>query len=57
MFADSRNLNTETNQNTKCSAVGGDITVSDSCNQRTANNVNNGVQRIGECQEIQQVPY
>ena len=39
VFADSRILKQETKQNANCDTVGGDSTVSDSCNQRSANNV------------------
>ena len=39
----STNLNTETNQNTKCSTAGGDSTISESCNQQSTNNANTGV--------------
>ena len=42
-YADSRILKQDTKQNTNCDTVGANSTVSDSCNQRSANNVNNGI--------------
>lgn len=45
IFADSRILRQDTKQNANCDTVGADSTVSESCNQRAANNVNNGVPR------------
>jgi hypothetical protein len=42
VFADSRLLKQDTNQNASCDTVGASSPVSDSCNQRAANNVNNG---------------
>jgi hypothetical protein len=43
VFADSRPLNQDTKQVANCDTVGAASPVSDSCNQRAANNVNNGV--------------
>jgi hypothetical protein len=40
IFADSRNLNDETDQNTECSVVGGSGSASNACNQEATNNVN-----------------
>ena len=45
VFADSRILKQDTNQNANCDTVGADSSVPDSCNQAAANNVNNGVPR------------
>ena len=45
VFADSRILKQDTNQNANCDTVGADSSVSDSCNQAAANNVSNGVPR------------
>ena len=43
VFADSRFLGQSTKQTANCDTVGADSPVSDSCNQRAANNINNGV--------------
>ncbi len=43
VFADSRILKQDTKQTANCDTVGADSPVSDSCNQRAANNINNGV--------------
>src|SRR5262249_18024934 len=45
VFADSRILKQDTKQNANCDTVGADSQVSDSCNQRAANNVNKSVPR------------
>ena len=45
IFADSKILKQDTKQNGNCDTVGADSTVSDSCNQRAANNVSNGIPR------------
>jgi hypothetical protein len=45
VFADSRLIKQDINQNANCETVGANSPVSDSCDQRTANNVNNGVPR------------
>jgi hypothetical protein len=45
VFADSRILKQDTKQNANCDTVGTISTGSDSCGQRAANNVNNGVPR------------
>jgi hypothetical protein len=45
VFADSRIFKQDTKQNANCDTVGADSTLSDSCNQRSTNNVNNGVPR------------
>ena len=58
VFADSRILKQDTKQTANCDKVGADSPVSDSYNQRAENNINIGVPRTGERQEIrQQVPY
>ena len=43
VFADSRLLKQDTNQNASCDTVGANSPVLGSCNQNAANNVNNGV--------------
>jgi archaellum component FlaG (FlaF/FlaG flagellin family) len=43
VFADSKLLKQDTNQNASCDTVGADSPVSGSCDQSAANNVNNGV--------------
>ncbi len=45
VFADSRILKQDTKQNANCDTVGTASQISDSCNQRTANNVNKSVPR------------
>lgn len=45
VLADSRILKQDTKQNANCATVGAGSPVSDSCNQKTTNNVNNGVLR------------
>jgi hypothetical protein len=45
VFAGSRIFKQDTKQNAKCDTVGADSQVTDSCNQRSTNNVNNGVPR------------
>jgi len=47
VFADSRLIKQDINQNASCETVGANSPVSNSCNQRAANNVNNGVPRTG----------
>jgi hypothetical protein len=47
VFADSRILKQETKQTANCDTIGAYSTVSDSCNQQSANNVNNGVPKTG----------
>src|SRR5215831_13745729 len=45
IFADSRILKQDTKQNANCDTVGADSSISDSCNQRATNSVNNGILR------------
>lgn len=45
VLADSRLLKQDTNQRASCDTVGANSPVSDSCNQRAANNVNNGISK------------
>ena len=45
VFAESRILKQDTKQTANCDTVGVDSTVSDSCNQRAANNASNGVSK------------
>jgi hypothetical protein len=45
VFADSRLFKQDTKQNANCDTVGADSTLSDSCNQRATNNINNGLPR------------
>jgi hypothetical protein len=47
VFADSRTLRQDTKQAADCDTVGAASPVSDSCNQRSANSVNNGVPTAG----------
>ena len=47
IFADSRTFKLDTKQNASCDTAGSASLISDSCNQRAANNVNNGVPRTG----------
>jgi hypothetical protein len=47
VFAGSRILKQDTKQTANCDTVGADSPVSDSCNQRAENNINNGVTRTG----------
>ena len=47
VFANSRILKQDTKQTANCESVGADSPVSDSCNQRGENNINNGVTRTG----------
>jgi hypothetical protein len=43
IFADSRTFKLDTKQNANCDTAGSASPISDSCNQRAANNVNNGI--------------
>ena len=45
VFADSRLIKQDTKQTTNCDTVGADSPVSNSCNQRAANNASNGVSK------------
>ncbi|HEY6668639.1 MAG TPA: hypothetical protein VI033_05740 [Candidatus Nitrosopolaris sp.] len=54
VFADSRILKQETEQNANCATPGGGDSVSDSCNQRAANNVINGVPRTAVNQKLRE---
>ena len=51
VLADSRLLKQDTNQSASCDTVGANSPVSDSCNQRAANNVNNGVPKTAVTSE------
>jgi hypothetical protein len=55
VFADSRILKQETKQNAICATPGGGDSVSDSCNQRAANNVINGVPRTAVNQKLREL--
>ena len=55
VFADSRILKLETKQNANCVTPGGGDSVSDSCNQRAANNVINGVPRTAVNQKLREL--
>lgn len=55
VFADSRILKLETKQNANCGTPGGGDSVSDSCNQRAANNVINGVPRTAVNQKLREL--
>jgi hypothetical protein len=51
VFADSRLLKQDTNQNASCDTVGANSPVLGSCNQNAANNVNNGVPKTAATPE------
>ena len=55
VFADSMILKLETKQNANCATRGGGDSVSDSCNQRAANNVINGVPRTAVNQKLREL--
>ena len=55
VFANSRILKLETKQNANCATPGGGDSVSDSCNQRAANNVINGVPRTAVNQKLREL--
>jgi hypothetical protein len=55
VFADSRILKLETKQNANCATPGGGDSVSDSCNQRAANNVIDGVPRTAVNQKLREL--
>lgn len=55
VFADSRILKQETKQNANCATPGGGDSVSDSCNQRAANNVIDGVPRTAVNQKLREL--
>ncbi len=55
VFADLRILKLETKQNANCATPGGGDSVSDSCNQRAANNVINGVPRTAVNQKLREL--
>jgi hypothetical protein len=55
VFADSRILKLETKQNANCATPGGGDSLSDSCNQRAANNVINGVPRTAVNQKLREL--
>ena len=55
VFADSRILKQKTKQNANCATPGGGDSVSDSCNQRAANNVIDGVPRTAVNQKLREL--
>jgi hypothetical protein len=55
VFADSRIMKLETKQNANCATRGGGDSLSDSCNQRAANNVINGVPRTAVNQKLREL--